>query len=751
MAKASIAQAYVQIVPTTDGLKGELDKQFKPVAESTGRGFGGFFSNAVKGTLAVGAAVAGTALAGVGVAVNKGFGRLTAIENARNLLSGIGNDADTVEVVMGNALNSVRGTAFGLDAAAGVAASAVASGIKPGEDLERILGIVADTATVAGSSMDDIGQIMGKVTTTNKASNSELQQLAERGIPVYQFLADQIGVTSDEIFAMASDGEISLDMLSEALETNLSGAALNAGETTQGAMANVGAAISRVGANLIGGVFAELPGFFTDVIAELGPIEDLAKDLGGELAASLEPALKALVDVLPSLLEGIIPLLPLLVEFIAFVVDLGLRALPYIIEAITIAAQGTADFVDWVIESKDSLKVLGAMAVTTALLIGIFTVATKVKAAGGILAMMKATKLATVAQRIFNFTMMANPIGLIVAAIAVLVTGLVVFFTSTEAGKEAWASFTGFLSDLWEGMKAAGASLMDAFAQIGEFFSNLGSAIAEFFVAAGELLYGIGKAILEGLFEGIKFVWAIITFWWVDLPLAILGFLATAATWLVGIGKDILNGLWEGVKFVWGLVRFWFLDMPKIVLGWLATAATWLVDTGRNIITGLWDGIKAIWELVTGWFTSMQDTVLEWLAGAIDWLYDIGRDIITGLWNGLKSAWTAVANWVSEKVSWIISSFKNALKIQSPSGVFRDIGQDIGMGLLLGLGDNEKLIDSTIETMVKIPNVTPSNVMGNNMRAGGPTVVYNAAPNQSLTAEQELIKAMRRARLVTQW
>lgn len=748
MAKASIAQAFVQIVPTTDGIKGELDKQFKPVAESTGRGFGGFFSNAVKGTLAVGAAVAGTALAGVGVAVNKGFGRLTAIENARNLLAGIGNDAETVETVMGNALNSVRGTAFGLDAAAGVAASAVASGIQPGEDLERILGIVADTASVAGSDMADIGGIMGKVTTANRATNRELQQLAERGIPVYQFLADEAGVSADAIFDMAKDGEISLEMLSDALENNLGGAALEAGNTTEGAMANVGSAIGRVGANLIGGVFAELPDFFSNVIEALGPVEELAKDLGGELAASLEPALDTLVQVLPSLLEGIIPLLPLLVDFIAFSIDLGLRALPFIIDGITNAAQAIADFVDWIGQNRDALVVLGAMAVTTAVLIGIFATAAKIKAVGGLLALIKTTKIATVAQRIFNFTLMANPIGIIVTAIAILVAGLIAFFTSTDAGKEAWASFTGFLSDLFEGMKIAGGQLVEAFKAVGEFFANLGSAIAEFFVAAGEFLFGIGKAILEGLFAGILFVWKIIRFWYIDLPKLILGLLAKAATWLLDIGKKVLDGLFEGIKFIWKLVRFWFLDMPKVVLGWLKTAATWLLDIGRDVITGMWDGIKALWESVNGWFTSMKDTVLGWLSGALTWLFDIGKDVIDGMFNGLKSAWTAVANWVSEKVSWIVNTFKRALDIQSPSGVFRDIGKDIGLGLVLGLGDTSGLVDASIDSLVTVPDVTPNNGQQGSMVGSGQTVNYYAAPNQSFDAEQELLLAMRRVRIM---
>jgi len=53
-----------------------------------------------------------------------------------------------------------------------------------------------------------------------------------------------------------------------------------------------------------------------------------------------------------------------------------------------------------------------------------------------------ATVVATAAQWLFNAALSANPIGLVVAAIALLVGGLVWFFTKTEAGQKAWQFLT---------------------------------------------------------------------------------------------------------------------------------------------------------------------------------------------------------------------------------------------------------------------------------------------------------------------
>lgn len=52
------------------------------------------------------------------------------------------------------------------------------------------------------------------------------------------------------------------------------------------------------------------------------------------------------------------------------------------------------------------------------------------------------TKVAAAGQWLWNAAMSANPIGLVIAAVAALVAGLVWFFTQTEAGRKAWGWLT---------------------------------------------------------------------------------------------------------------------------------------------------------------------------------------------------------------------------------------------------------------------------------------------------------------------
>lgn len=232
---------------------------------------------------AVGAA---TALAGV--TLKKGWDRMTAIDNAKVKLEAIGNSAEDVTEIMNNALASVKGTAYGMDEAATTAASAVAAGIKPGEKLEKYLSAVADAASVAGRDMADMGSIFNKVATQGKATNEVLGQLAESGIPIYQYLADTIGCTEDKIYDMAKNGEIDLASFQKAVEEHIGGAAKTIGsKTITGAISNIGASISRVGANLLGSAdnassFAgQLLPILNDITVKLGFVEDKAASIGG--------------------------------------------------------------------------------------------------------------------------------------------------------------------------------------------------------------------------------------------------------------------------------------------------------------------------------------------------------------------------------------------------------------------------------------------------------------------------------------
>lgn len=279
-----LATAYISLVADTKGLAKSIDSGMGGIsnqAEKRGAGIGSSLVKGIGGVALGGAAVvAAGAVATLGVALTKGFARLTSIDNATAKMEGLGFAAQDVDGLMANALESVKGTAFGLGDAATVAAQLAATGIGPGEEMAATLKTIANTAAAAGSSMDEMGSIFAKVASSGKAGNDSLQQLSDRGIPIYQKLSEQLGVSTEDVFNLASAGEISFAQFSAAAEAAGGNVAAAMGGTVQGSFDNLQAALGRIGAGLLGGVFDQIAPMLQNITAGLGPLEDKAAQFG---------------------------------------------------------------------------------------------------------------------------------------------------------------------------------------------------------------------------------------------------------------------------------------------------------------------------------------------------------------------------------------------------------------------------------------------------------------------------------------
>jgi len=287
------------------GLGSAAAAAFRPVvsaassaARSAGSALGSGIQSAATGAVSI-------AAAGIGLSFAKGFARLNAIDTARAKLTGLGNDAGTVQTIMGDALASVRGTSFGLGEAATVAASAVAAGIKPGEALQGHLKSIANNASAAGISMEEMGSIFNKAATqANGVQNDVIAQLADRGIPIYQALADQMGVTAGEVFKMASDGKVDFETFSKAATKAAGTVADEMGKTVPGAAKNFLASLGRIGANALQPIYGKIGPLIQAATSALAPIEERAKAFGGVLLKVLGPALDGITGFLTRIGEG---------------------------------------------------------------------------------------------------------------------------------------------------------------------------------------------------------------------------------------------------------------------------------------------------------------------------------------------------------------------------------------------------------------------------------------------------------------
>ena len=655
-----IGTAYLSIVPSVKGfpetLKKELGGVEDEIAKKSARGgfgrkiFGGL-TKVAKGTgIAAGATFAASMV--------KGFGRLSAIENAEAKLKGLGHTTAEVEAITKNALNSVKGTAYGLDEAAGLAGNLVASGIKPGKDLERILKLVGDSAAISGREMSDMGLIWMQVASKGKLTGEDAMQLMEAGLPVWQMVGDQMNVTAAEAQDLASKGKVSFDVFAKAMEEKVGGAALASGNTTAGAFKNMNAALGRFGAEVLKGVFPLIGPMFKSLTVGIDAATEAVKPLVGAFSSRLVGAVKAVGDrvsafkkvlatdwITPDLVkalgldpssgfgavvkEAIGGVLAFKNAWVAFDGEVTSSGFPGFMEQL---AFKTRSFVEWV--GQNWKPILGAAAGVAG------AVAAKLGVFGKALA-----PLASPAKSLFGalkpmaplLRTLLGPIGLLGGALGYLVV------SSDE--------FRGAVFDLG---KALGGALMSTFEALVPVVAGVGAALADVApVLAGAILGALDALapVLTTIVDGFSwFIGVLEPF----LPLiATVGGAIFGAVKLVGGVVAAFGGIQTAISGVVAAVSgFATAVIPAVTslvaaIGWIPLAIgaaiaglTWFftqTETGKAILAAVVDWtVNTAWPAIQSAFKAIGD------AGV--WLW---QNALVPAWEGIKGAIGAVVDWVT--------------------------------------------------------------------------------------------------------
>ena len=168
------------------------------------------------------------------------------IEQAMFMLKGLNLDSETF---MNAANYAVKGTAYGLDSAVKVAAQLGASGMTVEEDLKQALRAISGVAAMTNSGYDEIGRIFTFAASYGKVTSRQLLMLSTRGINATAAMAKQMGKTEQEVRAMMSKGQVTFKDFAKAMDDAFGEHSKKANETFSGSMANVRAALSRIGAD----------------------------------------------------------------------------------------------------------------------------------------------------------------------------------------------------------------------------------------------------------------------------------------------------------------------------------------------------------------------------------------------------------------------------------------------------------------------------------------------------------------------
>lgn len=354
---------------------------------------------------------------------------------------------------------------------------------------------------------------------------------------------------------------------------------------------------------------------------------------------------------------------------------------------------------------------------------------------------------------LLNTTMLANPIVLIVAAIAGLVVAFVTLWNKSEA-------FRNFWKGLWEGIKSVTSTVVgaigkfftktipDAINKMLTFFQKLPGNISKFLSAVIIKVTSWAKNMVnKALTTGRDFLKNIVTFF-TQLPGKVWSFLSAVITkvtsWAKNMGSKALSA---GRTFLTNVVKF-FAQLPGKLWNFLKQAVSKVTTWGSSMAKKGGEAAKKLLTAVVNGLKSLPKKVLS-----------IGKNIVTGLWNGI----TGKFDWLTGKIKSFATNVTDKLKgffgIHSPSRVMRDqVGKYITLGIVEGIVSEEKtlsksmknVVDHSINVMKKaIKNGKPESV-GNEMIKAinkGVSSAKKSATNTVQKLVNNMVNSMKKSKL----
>ncbi|MGC4964239.1 tape measure protein [Gordonia sp. DT101] len=708
----NLATAYVEVVPSLNGFHGpirralgDMDRAFGGAGSSSGQTFSQRFTGVAGKALKGGAVALGGAVAGVlGTALTKGFARLNSLDQAKSKMAALKMSTQDVSSAMESANKAVKGTSFGLDEAAGAAATAAAAGVKLGVDMDRYLGLVADAAAVGGASLGEMGAIFGKVAGKGKLDGEVMAQLLDRQIGILPALAKHYNVTTEEAQKMVSEGKVSFADFQTVMEGMVGGGAEKMGKTFSGSLANMNAALGRFGAKLLEPVFSRAPAVFEfltngidSVSKTVGPFISsvLARlktafaglnfnidlsSIGDTLAAARSRLQGPLTSLKNTLTEDVVPTFARVAEIAAHLGRLIAGAFSFAHPAISLlagllagalatafnivagvvggVASAISTVVDWMARNKEIISVvagiivasflpalisMGATMLANGATIVALNVAFRAYALGTKIAAV-ATKTFAVAQNLLKASLLTNPIFLVIAALVALGAGFVLAYKKSE-------TFRNIVNGAWNGIKTAVSAV------VGWFTGTAWPAIKSFFAKIGDAAGAVvgfirnhWRLIISIIGGPLGVVVALVTKHWSSIQAAI------GAVW-----GWISGTLWPGLQAV-------FRTIGSVVM-WLWNSVFTPAFNGiKNVISLFWAGVQVYWGLLKAAFQGVA-TVAMWLwnnvvtpaFNGIQRVVSTVVSVVVGAFNRVVAGVQAISTWISNLVAQFVTGCASIL------------------------------------------------------------------------------------------
>ena len=535
-----------------------------------------------------------------------------------------------------------------------------------GENLKGVVQAYGQMSAAGKVTAENIGQL----TDNNTALGSSLKDTIMKMNPTLQ----QYGSFNDAV----SKGAVSMDMLDKAMDKMAKGSGGGIktigdawdsfNETMSSALIPTLNALTPIISSLIDQMsdWGESAGqTITNVIKYFQDLFQKMQENGTTLAFleawdNIKSAFDSIVSIIGNVINSFLGINTETAKN-ATSIDNVAKSIAVFAGKLSEITKKIADFLKKISESKTAMSALkGTLVVLASAFVALKVINGIVKA---IELYNNIVKIATAVQGAFNAVMALNPFVALAMAIAAVVAGLVYFFTQTETGKKAWASFVDFLKSAWDGIVS--------------FFSGIGQWFADIWNGAVDGAKDIWQGLVDwfsGIVQGIQNIWnGIITFFTTLWTTVVTGI---QAAWAGVTG--FFTGLWNGIV---NIVTTVFTTISSLVTGaynWFVTTFQPLISFYQSIFNLIGSIINLAFQLILAVIRGAYKLVISaWqgLSGFFGVIFNAVRSIVSSVfsaiggfavstWNLVRSVWSAVSGFFSgifNAVKGVVSSAFSAI------------------------------------------------------------------------------------------
>ncbi|MDU8998206.1 phage tail tape measure protein [Streptomyces mirabilis] len=312
-----------------------------------------------------------------------------------------------------------------------------------------------------------------------------------------------------------------------------------------------------------------------------------------------------------------------------------------------------------------------------------------------------AEKAAALAQWALNVAMDANPIGIVVLALAALVAAIVLCYN-----KFGW-----FRTGVQAAWSAIVTAAQWAWAGIQKIFDLIVSGIltAAHGVEAG--WHAISSGFSKGYHAAVA-VGASLLGWVRALPGRIISFLAGLGGRLLSLGSSAWSSFKSAAITGAANVLAYVKGLPGRVKSAMGNLGSLLLSAGRSLITGFISGITSkaadAYNAVSGVVSKVRNLLpfspaKEGPFSGRGWTLYSGHALMEGLAQGITAGAPRAVSTMKGAAQATADAFANTLGISSPSKVFRSLGIYVNEGLVDGLTSSTARVKAAtrrIETLL---------------------------------------------------